>query len=45
MTKSVNNKIMKRVIVFCILTSMLALLPIRAENYASSEPPVEGRGI
>jgi uncharacterized lipoprotein YddW (UPF0748 family) len=45
MTKSVNNKIVKRVIVFCILTSMLALLPIRAENYASSEPPVEGRGI
>jgi uncharacterized lipoprotein YddW (UPF0748 family) len=24
---------------------MLALFPVRAENYASSEPPVEGRGI
>ena len=36
---------MKKFLVFCILISMLALFPVRAENYASSEPPVEGRGI
>jgi uncharacterized lipoprotein YddW (UPF0748 family) len=36
---------MKKVVVFCILISMLALFSVVAENYASSEPPVEGRGI